>query len=127
MVKNINLVKMFGYTLGEYLMAKTTLSPDFGMMMTGATPKVVDPAAEDEAKADDICQAIDMSHQGLKRAVAKAVARTLGIQPGIKRHFRLLLQIGQLLGCCSYKATHSIQCYSHLGHRRKTMPYIQGG
>jgi hypothetical protein len=42
---------------------------------------------------------MDESGQGLKRAVAKATARPLGIQPNINRHCRLLLQIGQLLGC----------------------------
>jgi hypothetical protein len=110
---------MFGYTHGRYLMAKTTPLLILRTMMTGATPGAADPAAEDEAKADDIRQAMDESSHGPKRA--EAIARPLGIRRGVNRHCRLLLQIDQLLGYCSFKATPSTWHYSYLGHRTKTM------
>ncbi len=63
---------MFGYTHGRYLMAKTTPLHMLRTMMTGVTPGAADTATEDEAKADDICQVMDESSQGPKRAEAIA-------------------------------------------------------
>jgi hypothetical protein len=40
-------------------------------------------------------------------AIAEAVVRPLGVQTSVDNRCRLFLQIGQLLGCCSNKATPS--------------------
>jgi hypothetical protein len=78
------------------------------------------PATKDKMmKKMTPARGMDESSQGPKRAVAEAVGCPLGVQPGIHRHWRLLLQVGQLLGYCSYKAMPStrhfgiqIQCHS---------------
>jgi hypothetical protein len=48
-----NLFMMCGFTHGGYLMAKTTSFPDLRM---GVTPGAEEPATEDRAKVDDLCQ-----------------------------------------------------------------------
>jgi hypothetical protein len=60
------------------------------------------------------------SSQGPQRAVAEATARPLSIQPGIKSHYRLLVQICQLFECCSYTATPFTRNTAH-----GMMPYFQ--
>ncbi len=57
-----------------------------------------DPATEDEmTKAATPTRDMDESGQGQRRAIAEAIARPLGAQPGINSYCKLLLQIGQLL------------------------------
>ncbi len=61
------------------------------------------------------------SIQGPRKGVAEAIALLLGVQPGKNNLCRLLLQIGQLLGCCSYKNNALHRRYSHvpaIGQRR---------
>ncbi len=55
MAKNTNLVMMFGYTPGGYLMAKMNPSSYVKDDVTSVTAGVADSAAEDEAKTDDLC------------------------------------------------------------------------
>jgi hypothetical protein len=56
--KNANLVMMFGYAHGRYLMAKTYSSPDVDDDDDSTMPGASDPAAEDEARADEIRQVL---------------------------------------------------------------------
>jgi hypothetical protein len=61
---------------------------------------------------------------------AVAEAGPLEVQPSIHRHLKPLLQIGQLLGSCSCKATPSIWLYfgvSVVGRRQCHSPKIGGG
>jgi hypothetical protein len=82
------------------------------MMMTGRHAGDADSATEDKAKRTISARCMDESGQGTKRgvAVAEAIAGPLRIQPSIYNHCRLLLLIGQLLWCCSYKSynLHSV-------------------
>jgi hypothetical protein len=50
MARYTNLVMIFGYTHGEYLMARMTPSPNLMMMIMDAMQGAVDLAAEGEAK-----------------------------------------------------------------------------
>jgi hypothetical protein len=92
------------------------------MMMMRAMPGAADSAAEGQRRTISV-RWMDESCQGTRRAVAKAVAFPLRIQPSIDNHCRLLLQIGQLLGYYSYKsyALHSV-LQGYPGHRRKMIP-----
>jgi hypothetical protein len=51
---------------------------------------------------------------GPRKGVTEAIALLLGVQPGKNNLCRLLLQIGHLLGCCSYKNDALHRCYSHV-------------
>jgi hypothetical protein len=62
---------------------------------------------------------VDESDQGPKRSRSQSLARPLGIQSNVNNHCRLLLQIGQLLGYCSYKVTHSAHHYGVLRRWRR--------
>jgi hypothetical protein len=55
-VKNTNLIMMFGYPHGGYLMARTTPSPDIEDDDDRCHARSCRSAAEDNAKADDPCQ-----------------------------------------------------------------------
>ncbi len=73
-------------------MAKTTPSPDVMTMMTITTLRAADAAAKGESRMKASKRYMDKSGQGPRRAVAKAVARPMGIQPDINRHLGPLLQ-----------------------------------
>ncbi len=88
------------------------------------------PAADlitkNETKKTTPTRGVNESRQGPRRAVA----RLLGVQPGIKSHSRLLLQIGQLLEYCNYKAMPSTWRYGvvpAVGQRRCHSSKIGGG
>jgi hypothetical protein len=77
-----------------------------------STPNVVDGDKEHYAAplqaTDDPPPGVLMNPVSYKeRAIAEAVVRPLGVQPSVDNCCRLFLQTGQLLGCCSYKATPS--------------------
>jgi hypothetical protein len=78
-----NLVMMLGYTRADHLMAKMTPFLMLRTMMMSATSEAEVLTGESEAKRDDSSRQIDESGRGPKRAVAKAIARFLKIQPGI--------------------------------------------
>jgi hypothetical protein len=53
-------------------------------MMGGSTPGAEDPAAENEAKADDLCQGHGRVWPQTKESHAETIAHLLKIQPGIQ-------------------------------------------
>ncbi len=62
-------------------------------------------------------------------AVAVAMAFNLEVQPDIRRPCRILLQIGQLLGWCSYKVTTSTRhdgCVRAVGRRQCCSSMVGG-
>jgi hypothetical protein len=71
-----------GYAHGDHLMAKMTLLLKLWMVKTSTTSEAEDSTSKDEAKGCS-CRQMDESVQRPRRAVAKAVAHPLRIQPGI--------------------------------------------
>jgi hypothetical protein len=55
--KKYGLFLMFGYTIGGYLVTRTTPSPMLRTMWADCTPVAAEPAAEDRAKTDYLRQA----------------------------------------------------------------------
>jgi hypothetical protein len=81
MARYTNLVMIFGYTHGEYLMARMTPSPNLMMMIMDAMQGAVDLAAEGKAKMTS-ARRMDKTNQGPKRAVAEAIDHPQQFQPG---------------------------------------------
>ncbi len=114
---------MYSYAQDKHLIAKTTLSPD-GRWWRSTRRSTADPTTKDRTTLKITpARGLNESSQGPRRCHSRTRSSSSGDPTKYKQ--AILIQIGQLLGCCSYIAVPSTQRYGT--RRRCRRSRIDGG
>jgi hypothetical protein len=110
---------MLGYARGGYLKTKTTPSPVLDDDEDGRYAKSCRFGRRSQTTAN---KRMDESCKRPRRAVAEAIAHSLGIHPSINRPLGSLLQIGKLLGNAAVELCPPFGSIGMSRPRTKMMP-----